>query len=256
MNILTLTPSQSVFAATTLLILAIASTNIAGYVYCRYCQKTALGLIDVNVLVKAFILGWGLFTGVTGTFPVWNGLLRMTLGFPSALLLGWLAIVLDRRLIRFFHRRSSQKGKTPPLREVHVTTTSLCDLGLAEKSAVENRAVRLNNNVSKFNHEKDIGRYGLVSVSLVAVLEELLFRGILVNAIFLVPGPSLKAALLLVNVFLFGLVHLSLGWDQVMAKTVLGALTTFALLVFGSLVFPILIHLFINIYAYQENKNR
>ena len=253
MNILIPTHNHEIFAYVTLIVLSAASTNIAGYVHCRYCSNNKVDLIDTNVIIKGLIvLFWLCFAPLP--ILIFGSWIQMIIGIPASLLLGFMAINLDKKLIRFFLYSKTSLDISPKKESWSISNSEICDLGMVDISQAEKRALKISNNVGRFNNYGGLGNYKLWSVCLVAVFEELIFRGILTSAILEVHSQSLIIPLLILNIGLFGIAHLAFGWDQVIAKSVLGILTTVSLFIFGSIIPPIIIHLFINIYAYRENQ--
>lgn len=86
----------------------------------------------------------------------------------------------------------------------------------------------------------------LVIFTLIAVFEELVFRGTVLQAMLAVESPYARIILVVAAVFLFALNHLAFGWDQVAAKLPLSALTTLLCITAGSLVPSIAAHVAFN----------
>src|SRR5207244_772413 len=70
-----------------------------------------------------------------------------------------------------------------------------------------------------------VQEFDLVTVVLAATLEELVYRGFLVSACWLLPVVTLQIAALVGLVLMFALSHVWFGWVHVLAKLPLGALT-------------------------------
>jgi membrane protease YdiL (CAAX protease family) len=83
-----------------------------------------------------------------------------------------------------------------------------------------------------------------VSIS-AGICEELVFRGLLIMAGIAAGWPPIVAAL--ANSVLFGLTHLYQGWLGILLTTALGLAMTYFVLPTGSLLFPIVLHILIDL---------
>jgi membrane protease YdiL (CAAX protease family) len=89
--------------------------------------------------------------------------------------------------------------------------------------------------------------FGLSSLVLIAGLEEVIYRGWLLQACRLVPSTLLSAVAVGASLLAFSLVHLRFGWTHVLAKTPLGTLALAGVLVTGSVVAAIVAHVEFNV---------
>lgn len=84
-----------------------------------------------------------------------------------------------------------------------------------------------------------------------AALEEVLFRGVLVELSLSLRSPALTATCLLASLLAFALTHVALGWAEVFAKLPLGALALISVLLLPSVVPAILAHVLFNLHAWR-----
>ena len=80
-------------------------------------------------------------------------------------------------------------------------------------------------------------------VGLIAVLEELVFRGFLLSACLQVNSTAGATVAIVGLVAAFGLSHIWFGWIHVLAKLPLGAIATIAVLWIGGVVVSVVAHL-------------
>lgn len=96
----------------------------------------------------------------------------------------------------------------------------------------------------------------VVSLIMVAILEELVYRGFLVRMCLLLDHPVWTAVALGASVSFFALTHIRLGWIQVLAKTSLGVFALGAALLTGTVLSAIFIHVVFNVSAWQAAEFR
>jgi len=87
---------------------------------------------------------------------------------------------------------------------------------------------------------------------LIGALEEIIFRGFLVESCFLIPQSVLRAAALAGTVALFAAGHVQFGWTQVFAKLPLGALALVSVLLLKTVLPAIVIHTMFNWIAWRD----
>lgn len=94
---------------------------------------------------------------------------------------------------------------------------------------------------------------GPLGLTAIAVGEEILFRGALVDLSLALPGP-LAAACLAGGVAVFALVHAQGGWIEVLAKAPLGALALAGVLATGTVVAPVTGHVLFNLWMWRARR--
>jgi membrane protease YdiL (CAAX protease family) len=90
----------------------------------------------------------------------------------------------------------------------------------------------------------------------IAILEELLYRGFLVKACFLLASPVLIVFANLACLAFFSLGHVRFGWVHVAAKTPLGMLALGITLLAGTVLPAMLMHAVFNIAAWRAMRAR
>ncbi|WP_167756569.1 CPBP family intramembrane glutamic endopeptidase [Amycolatopsis sp. CFH S0740] len=89
----------------------------------------------------------------------------------------------------------------------------------------------------------------------VAALEELVFRGVLVQAALLLPGIGWQAVAIAAGTVIFALSHVFFGWSQVLAKLPLSAVAILQTLLTGSVCGAIATHGIFNFYVWRYQKS-
>jgi len=85
----------------------------------------------------------------------------------------------------------------------------------------------------------------------VAALEEILFRGVLLDLALSLPAPGLAVAAIAGLTLAFALTHVTFGWVAVLAKLPLSALATAAALATGTVAGAIAAHAVVNFWAWR-----
>lgn len=96
--------------------------------------------------------------------------------------------------------------------------------------------------------------WALPELCLVAILEEILYRGIVSFAALRIGVPATSISLLVVSAVLFGLSHDAFGTHQIILKTTYAIVLTGATLLTGSLLPAIVGHLVINVFSWAQNQ--
>jgi membrane protease YdiL (CAAX protease family) len=92
--------------------------------------------------------------------------------------------------------------------------------------------------------------FELAIIVVIALLEEIIFRGFALHIAFMTIHPFFIFLTIFFSTFLFGLSHIQIGNDQFFAKSFLGLLCVLVTLIFHSLLPAIIIHATLNIFAY------
>jgi len=160
---------------------------------------------------------------------------------------GVLAVRLDQRLTRRAFRRtitaSCGLATAPPVRPLARPGTGRRQRGLARAASTSASWLRADDFTA-------VGAIGLVTI---AVLEELVFRGVLTEAALRLGHPVLTAGGLALACAVFGVGHAAFG-GQLTAKTVLGVVALGVLLVTGALLAAVLVHVIMNLAAWRATS--
>jgi membrane protease YdiL (CAAX protease family) len=225
MKLLTLTPEVEAYAVAGIAVYALACGPLAGYLRSSWPRSPGPPFLVVYVGLMAAVAGAALVVLdlplVTAHTPV-----ELALALPVGVAIGLLAIWWDAAVRRAARGRARRRG--------------------AARDAAWQAGGRP---ASTHGAALDGARPEAVSTLLVllavAALEEVLFRGVLVD-LSLSLSPPAAAACLAGTLVLFALSHVYWGWSEVLSKGALGMLALACVLALGTVVPAIVAHAVFN----------
>lgn len=255
-KILTLIPEANSFGLITLILLCLSSSSIASFVHMRYLSTYNVDIVFSNTLVKFLIVIYGLLIIPLSLLfhATWFNLI---ISIPAGVIIGLVTVQLDRKVIRyFFRKRNFVQGYNdqPTGSDPTTVRTYSRRMNIAGNDNVNKKSQLMNNKLTRFSEHNPLKDYGLVSVIGVAIFEEIIFRGFLIGLCLAIPSLLMQTITISLLVLFFAVIHVDLGWEQVLAKTILGVTTTLLRLIFGNLYAPIIAHVVLNAIAYFEYK--
>lgn len=183
------------------------------------------GVIGILTAVSLFFCPLGAWV------PDQAGLLIVSA--PAGWLIGYLAARADSFVIRIANRKRITNYRLHP--------------GPQPKPSGSNRDwASYANNRAGF----------LFPLLLIAAGEEILFRGVLLNFCLAAGSLPLISFWLLCLVLAFALIHIQMGWPNVLAKIPLSLLTTLSVLLFKGVLVAIIAHGVFNSMAWEQLRNR
>lgn len=240
-----LTPIHDQYGLMVLMILALGSFGVSKHLHERWLKKS-FSLIGSNAIVKTAIVlfGWHFFNMYA--FFQYSFINVCVLG----VCFGVASIIFEEKILRYFNRKNWQQSF------VNSETLKRC-LNTQRLTLSSHRKYYGLKNVrkqpTKFSAD-EIKNYSLLAVIIVAVMEEILFRGYLLA---LREGMHfyLNISCILFITLMFAFAHLNKNLYSVCSKLPLSILTTLSFIFTGNLLAPILTHSCLNIYAYvKKNK--
>lgn len=97
--------------------------------------------------------------------------------------------------------------------------------------------------------------WGLMELSVVAIAEEVLYRGVVCSTYFSIVDVSFSAfVLLIVSCFIFGISHDAFGLRQVLLKTAYGGFLCLSVIVSHVLLSAIIAHLLLNLFSWNVTQ--
>jgi membrane protease YdiL (CAAX protease family) len=160
--------------------------------------------------------------------------------------LGLLAVRWDRAIVRRYRRKTS------------LGTVVLPDF---RRGVRRERATGMPPKVNRDStlptrFSPDEPAAAALTLVVVAILEELIYRGFLVKACFLLPNPALIVAANIGCLAFFSLGHIRFGWVHVLAKTPLGILALGITLLAGTVLPAMLLHAAFNLSAWKTLRTQ
>jgi membrane protease YdiL (CAAX protease family) len=238
------------FGLVILVVYSLCSFSLASTLHSRWLAKRNVDFFLVYTAVLVLTVAWGCallgFGWMAGGTPLW-----WALGLPLGGGLGLLAERLDRAIVRRFARRNLAGSGRPARLDSQARTRVVTQVTPLTRPS--RRGVR---SVQSHHLAVENLRPVLWSMVTIAILEELVFRGVLVQLCFLVGDAYLRGALLLLTTVVFALSHIQFGWPHVWGKAPLGLFALLATLLTGSILPAILAHLLFNVRAWQALRNQ
>lgn len=215
-----------------LLVLALSYFSLSAHVYSQWLGglKVRYWMVYFLILTVVVALGFNVLgVSILGDWPsvVWRIIL---IGF----IFGVIAGLLDRRILKILLRKYRFRQKE--ISNKRSSTTSL------SRSRPQNEL------------GKTIPRQELNVISAVGVgmLEEIIFRGILLEFTLMLPSPFLIILGLIFNVIWFSLSHIEFGWQHIISKVPLGVFALLGTLFFSTVLFAVIVHVTFNLHVYGQ----
>lgn len=245
MKLLTLTPEVWVYAVAILVVYSLSCGALTDYLQVRCLGFRRDVYLPLYVGVQAVVAGCALLV---------LDLPRITqcswrtagLALPVGIAAGAVAWWGDAAVKRLLRKR---QGRSPQRRRVRTWLQEGDGAGWL-------RSVQREFKVRRPDHFRLTGgpgpRYaGLGWLLLAGMLEEVLFRGVLVDLVLSLYSPVWIVLCLLATVVVFALSHLSLGYYEVFAKLPLGLVTLLVALLMHSVLPAIIAHGYFNFWAWH-----
>jgi hypothetical protein len=253
----TLIPEAYSYGIAILILYSLGSFSLAAQIHARWLAPGRISLMVTYCAVMAFAAIWGLLIFEPG--QIFGGSAAVwILSIPVGLVAGLLAVWSDQAIVRRLSRRE------PPLRTPRLNGEDLRPNSARRESNLpylgDVPEIRLTTRGKAVGAPRLQGelqspegrRFGLSSVVLAAVLEEIVYRGLLVQVCFLIPNGLWVGLGLAATTLFFSLSHLPFGWPQVAAKSPLGLLALSAALSLGSVLPAIAAHLVFNLKIWKN----
>ena len=250
-------PEADTYGITLLIVFSLASFSVSAHLYSRWLAERGRSFIAIHCWVLAAISVWGLLIlGPEGI--VSRSAIAGALTIPVGIGCGIFAVWSDRAIVRGLSRRrlllNSRRRSSPAPRTGRYSETRAVTRMTPVSSGtrvVRSRGVNPGGR-DFFARPEDSIQTSLWLILLVAVLEELVFRGFIVQASLLLPHPALVAGAILASVVMFALSHLSFGWAHVAGKLPLGIVAALSVVALGTVAPAIIAHGLFNYQIWRD----
>jgi len=187
---------------------------------------------------------------------------KLVYAIPIGVGVGGLAVWLDHLILRFLSRRQMMSRSDFTVQNINLghNVQSEMMVRASEKhfpifgQSANSRIIGQNQAQQNFRTFSGDLEFGFWAGALVAIMEETIHRGFIVNFCFLITNDILIFTALVVSVLIFSLSHIWFGWHHVLSKLPLGALCTLSVVFIGSIVPAILAHMIFNFKVWLDKK--
>jgi hypothetical protein len=235
MKLLTLTPEAQIYLVAMLSVFSLAAGPTAAQIRLLWPGVRRPSFLPVYTATMAVIAGLGL-TFLDLEMVAQRSLPAIGLSVLAGLVGGAIAIRSDdtvRRMARRWERRHAARGPEAERRRQLLRPPA----GRGDKSVAA-----------------EAGRDTLAILLVIALLEECLFRGIVVDLSLEVAPAALAAACIVGSLAAFGAAHIYWGWAEMVAKLPLGTVALLASLPFHALVGAVVVHVMFNAHVWLAVK--
>ncbi|MEV6239795.1 type II CAAX endopeptidase family protein [Lentzea sp. NPDC051838] len=229
------------YGLTTLFLWGLVAMALASHGHGRWLEgRVRVSTVTVYLAVLGVLSASGVW--LLGPSVWWRGdLLGLLFAVPAGVLMAVLTWYADTTLVRRLVK--------PKPRPVRTTTGRARPIGMAAGGKPEPRRT----NQWRDSDRDAATRIGVGSLVTGAVLEEVVYRGVLVRIAFETPVWS-AVVLLVLAVFAFALSHLPFGWPQAVAKLPLSVLAMVVTLATGTLLAAVIGHVLFNLKVWQRYR--
>lgn len=238
----------------------LSSHSLAAHLHSRWLHGR--GIISYTAAYAA-VMGFTVFWGFTIFSPrelVGDSVNAWVVSLPLGVVIGVIAGWSDRAIVRSLSRRRfvDEMGGQPIVRRTGQRShrvRRVTHFPVAGQLA-RRRALGLPGAQQTMWPSAGDRPFGLLPLLVVATLEELIYRGLLVQAALLLPSDFMVALALAGSVISFALSHISFGWPHVAAKLPLSALALIAVISLGTVLPAILAHLVFNARIWRDWRSQ
>lgn len=248
MTILIRTPEYHAYAIAIVLTLSLGCSNIASHLYSRWFYS-ANNVILIHWLLKSVIILLGLFLiPIESMFS--GSLVIQAVSVPLAIIIGILCVNFEKFINRSFRPRKINEFKSKNKYVYHDLTKNMTH-GLSSQITLPKINLK-NIHEHHAGLDSDLRSYQLRDIVLVAISEEIIFRGFLYQMAVNLHSLTLCMFANLLITILFGASHITFGKGQFISKILLGTSCLTLVIMTHCLLPAIIIHVVFNVVAYNE----
>jgi membrane protease YdiL (CAAX protease family) len=216
---------------------AVGSSSTAAYICSRWLKDRGSAFAPIYLTVLATITIWGaaLFPAkpLVGSPRTWPA--AMLLGILGAYFAGW----VDQTIKRHGRKWPQTINGNVPI--IDLTRACYAPSGLAPTAAARSRG----------RASADYGYSGWLLIA-IAIFEEIIYRGWLIETCRLIPAPALRASSMILSILVFACIHLHLGWANVVRKAGLGSIALMSALITGTVLTAVIVHVGFNVTIWKQ----
>lgn len=236
------------YGITIFVLFACGSFQLSNLIYERWCASYNFKLLTIDLYIKIFIVAWGFVFIPLHTVAAFS-LTSITFSSILGLAAGWVLIKLEKLFA--YNITLSQKNNDAPYDNLN-KKYFYDSFFINEFSFVRYHFAMPNHTGNMIKIPRKY-LFSLTDIILIAVFEELIFRGFMVSLCFMLPNNLLITLVLACTTLIFGFGHLSGSLRQFITKTLLGFIALLITLISHSVLSAIIAHVYLNMMAYRES---
>lgn len=236
-----------------LLTASIGCSNIASHINSRWFQDGDVNSTKIHWIVKFLIVLWGFYCIPIEKLFHSNWIWQCISVLP-AIGLGLFTVQIELYVNRLMARKKTLIVKKPNIsRYVYHRVIENKTKGLMH--CVSRNSAKLKHTQEHYAHlDSKIKNYSVIDITLVAIFEEIIYRGFLWKISGMFENSWLFSLSCLISIFLFGISHITFGKGQFISKFFLGLICMISVLIVHSVLPAIIIHVVFNLFAYCSAK--
>lgn len=205
------------YAIASFILLTTGSFYICHIIHDRWLSRLNFSLLDANVLIKTIMVIFG-FNLIPSQILIHGSFTVNMIYFVIGAHIGLYFIKIESYLIKLQSAKLNTNKKILPLNDEAISIA----------------------NLSYF------------SSGLIAICEEILYRGLLTILFFSLFDTNILLFCMFISTVFFALSHLSLGWAHVLSKSLLGLICLLSFISTKTVITPIAIHAVFNVTAIHK----
>ncbi|GGX74254.1 CPBP family intramembrane glutamic endopeptidase [Streptomyces hiroshimensis] len=253
-----LTPDTRTYMWAALALCSASCLTLAAHLRTRWLAHRGVRFMPVHVCLMTVLTAAGIAAlgpGGIATGPLWPGAAGLAAGAACGLLVIWSDGAVTRWSAGRARARTTTAGRGSARRPQEARVRSMRPVrapGASPGDGPRRRVMGIAKGRGGYVPTAEDYRVGLGWLLAVAVLEELVFRGVLLRMALRPGHDGLRVAGVVGVVVMFALSHIFFGWAQVLAKLPLSVLATTATLITGSVWAAAVTHMVFNAYVWRR----
>ncbi len=235
-------------------VLGCAGVTLAAHLHTRWPALRRVPMLGLHLAAGLVVVAGGVaLTGVDVLVPTSVDVWRLTAGVVVGPLFGIAVVRADRRITAWWGARSGHAVRDARALGLRSAKARPAGVAVSTTAARTRRTglIEARNDFAPTSADLRVRLWLLVSV---AVVEELVFRGVLVSLALRAPGPVLVVAGVLGAQLAFAVSHVFFGWGQVLAKLPLAAACAAAVLLTGTVLPAVVAHVLFNVSVWRYHR--
>ena len=242
-----------------LVVYGLGGFTLAAHLHARWLNRRNISFMTIHCCILALVVAWGSLLFNPGQL-FGRSIVSWVISIPLGLAAGWIAVQSDRRINRYLRRQQLTRGTRlgearrtggGQIRDGQPALVRTLPLAM-ERQVARRRTIGIVKMKENFQPSSEDRQFGLWPILVAAVLEEWVYRGLLVVTCFLLPHMALTVMVLIGTILAFSLSHIFFGWSQVLAKAPMGLLALGVVLLSGSILSAIIVHVFFNLEIWRD----